>query len=103
MKILSISDIITNSSSEVFCVISHPNTEVLDQIHSDLCDFFDSWKQEYETTLYIEDFNPDIDSDFEIEVPYSKSKYLELYETIINKWLKENYKDYNIEYHHERF
>ena len=34
MKILSISDVITNSSSEVFCTITADNKEVLEEIYN---------------------------------------------------------------------
>lgn len=34
MKILSISDVITNSSSEVFCTITADNKEILEEIYN---------------------------------------------------------------------
>ena len=39
MKILSISDVITNSSSEVFCTITADNKEILEEIYNTIENF----------------------------------------------------------------
>ena len=101
MIIKSISDLITNSSSEVFCVISGNNSEVLEQIHSDLYDFFDCWKQEYELTVCLSSFDSRDDKQIKVDIPYSKDKYLNVYETIIKEFCKD--KPVSTKFHYERF
>ena len=53
IKIQTISDIITNSSSEVFCVIHSTNREFIDELYSQL-DAIYGWNQEPEQTPVIE-------------------------------------------------
>lgn len=68
MKIISISDLITNSSSEVFCVITGPEKE-LQEIEDILDDIF-GYNQEYEIT-------PVVDMDDEglvIDLPYRMTR-----------------------------
>lgn len=101
MKIKSISDLITNSSSEVFCIISGDKPEVLEQIHSDLYDFFDCWKQEYEQTVYLNSFDSRDDKQIKIDIPYSKNQYLDLYKIIIEEICKN--KPVSTKFHYERF
>lgn len=99
--IKSISDLITNSSSEVFCVISGTDSEILDNIHTDLYEFFDCWKQESEQTLCLSDFDKQNDAQIKIEVPYHKDKFLDLYKAVIEELCKD--KPVIKKYHYDRF
>ena len=101
MKILSISDLITNSSSEVFCVISGTNPDILEQIHTDLYEFFDCWKQESEQTLCLSNFDKRDDKQIKIEVPYHKDKFLDLYKAVVEEICKN--KPVTMDFHYDRF
>ena len=101
LKIISISDLITNSSSEVFCVISGTNPEILENIHTDLYEFFDCWKQESEQTLCLSNFDKRDDKQMKIEVPYHKDKFLDLYKAVIEEVCKN--KPVTMDFHYDRF
>ena len=101
LKIISISDLITNSSSEVFCVISGTNPEILENIHTDLYEFFDCWKQESEQTLCLSSFDKRDDKQMKIEVPYHKDKFLDLYKAVIEEVCKN--KPVTMDFHYDRF
>lgn len=97
----SISDLITNSSSEVFCVISGEDSKVLDDIHTSLYEFFECWKQEDEITVCISPFDPEDDVQFKFEVPYSKSNFLDIYKIVIEAFCRN--KPIKTKFHYERF
>ena len=52
MKILSISDVITNSSSEVFCTITADNKEILGEIYNTIENLGKSDNMEGGTRMY---------------------------------------------------
>lgn len=99
--IKSISDLITNSSSEVFCVISGTNPDILEQIHTDLYEFFDCWKQEYEITPCLSSFDIRDDKQIKLDIPYSKSDYLDVYKAVIEEICKN--KPVIMDFHYDRF
>lgn len=105
MKIQSISDIITNSSSEVFCRIE--SKDHLEAIEDILETIFNSWKSEYEidpvVTLYRknemtypEDYEDFPDEWIEIDMPYNRNKVLTFYkaglEALLNEIFDTNFK-----------
>ena len=74
MKILSISDVITNSSSEVFCYITG---DKLDEIY-DIFETIIGYNQEYELTPVIKYGENDYgDECIIIDLPYSYDKIKE--------------------------
>lgn len=122
-KIQSYSDIITNSSSELFAVIR--DSDKLSEINNMLTDIF-GWNQEYEVTIcneYLsrpstEDINgwdwvsalktdnkkpEDYPEEWiEIEMPYSLSDYKTFYKTGLEALLKEKFgNNFTIEYYDE--
>lgn len=97
----SISDLITNSSSEVFCVISGADPEILDNIHTDLYEFFDCWRQEREQTLCLSEFDKRDDNIIKIDVPYHKDKFLDLYKAVVEELCKD--KPVIMNFHYDRF
>lgn len=99
--IKSVSDLITNSSSEVFCVISGTNSDVLEQIHTDLYEFFDCWRQESEQTLCLSSFDARDDKQIKIDIPYSKSDYLDIYRAVVEEICKD--KPVTKLFHYDRF
>ncbi len=85
MKIISISDLITNSSSEVFCYINGPENEI-DEIH-DILDNIFGWNQEYEVTPVVDQVNDGLS----IDLPHSMTRdenYLAYWEGAIHGLLK---------------
>ena len=72
MKILSISDLITNSSSEVFCIITPEAKSMVKDIFEVFDDIF-GYNQEYEVTPVVT-----CDEDcVSIDLPYHFSEYSE--------------------------
>ena len=69
MKIISISDLITNSSSEVFCYIDGPENEI-DEIY-DILDTIFGWNQECEITPVVDRLE---DTSVSIDLPYSLTR-----------------------------
>lgn len=66
MKIKSRLGVITNSSSEVFCTITNPDTEKLEDLYYELLDIT-GLRQEDEYTVYV---SLNEDSEIEITIPY---------------------------------
>ncbi len=95
--IKSISDLITNSSSEVFCIITHPDRDTLEQIYKDLYDIFDCDRQEPEETPCLYEKNTQVI----FELPYSKMEYSTAFKGAIETWLNENYNNYETEYYYD--
>lgn len=103
MKILSISDVITNSSSEVFCTITHENKDILREIYYKLSDIIspDGYSDE-EPVLYDH-----IDNNLEdgyyhncisIEMPYSVEGVYDFYKAGLEAILDKYFEDYTINY-----
>ncbi len=106
IPIQSFSDIITNSSSEVFCRITSKNQ--LDKIFKFLSKLFihDKYSDEYPSIQYIEkneDYTSEYYKDYpsywiELELPYSYKAVESFYKAGIEVILKENFTDYKIIY-----
>lgn len=108
MKIQSISDIITNSSSEVFCRIESENS--LEAIKDLLDVVFNPWRSEWEIDPIVTLYNknnmeyPEVYEDcpekwIEIDMPYSKNDVLTFYESGLEALLKEAFgTDFKINY-----
>ena len=73
MKILSISDVITNSSSEVFCSITGEE-EVLKEVYDTLDRIF-GWNQELEETPVVDIGNGKVTVDLPFYLLRSKGSY----------------------------
>lgn len=99
MKILSISDVITNSSSEVFCYITGEK-EVLHEVYETLNDIF-GWNQELEVTPVVEIGERHRHKQIVIELPYrvrNKGSY-EYFRGAIKGLLEyEDFKDCKVEF-----
>lgn len=93
IKIQSISDIITNSSSEVFCTITGKDTETLFQI---LSPFFPGEDSEMEPTLCYNDEN----NHLTIWMPYGFDRVTTFYKAglkaVLDQAIGEN--NYSIDY-----
>lgn len=121
VKIQSFSDIITNSSSELFAVIK--DSSKLDDIYDMLNDIF-GWNQEYEQTMCVDKCQRPTQEELdgrwfgikrfgkkledypekwiEIEMPYSLSDFKTFYKTGLEAILKEKFGDnFTIEYYDE--
>ena len=72
MKILSISDVITNSSSEVFCYITGEE-EVLKEVYDTLDRIF-GWNQESEVTPVVEIGELHKHKQIVVDLPYHLGK-----------------------------
>lgn len=86
INIQSFSDVITNSSSEIFCTITG---EDLKAIYELLKPLFPGCDSELEPTLYIED------NIITLWLPYGEYAvefYKEGLEAILDKYFKDNYK-----------
>lgn len=95
MKILSISDVITNSSSEVFCIINHDNKKILQDIYDELSHILDE--------DYYSDYRPSIhhneEEDYlELWMPYHLSESEAFYKAGLEAILREKFEDYTINY-----
>lgn len=93
MKIISISDVITNSSSEVFCYITHDSDEVLEEIYDLLNNLF-GWDQELEETPVVTLENDRIS----IEMPYHLSTCSAFYKAGLEAILADNFEHYSIDF-----
>jgi len=93
MKILSISDVITNSSSEVFCYITHDDRSVLEEIYNTLYDLF-GYDQEDEITpvVYIEN------GKVTVNLPYSLIYCSAFFEAGLKALLEKKFKDCKIKF-----
>lgn len=94
MKILSISDLITNSSSEVFCYIRHLDPQVTQEIFDVFNDIF-GYNQEYEITPVVDRTS---DNEVTIDIPYCLANYAEFFKAGIEAIMKESFTDYKIIY-----
>lgn len=91
-KIISMSDIITNSSSEVFCRIKHPDPDILSHIYDLIYELF-GYNQEYEIT-------PVVDKDGDtvtIDLPYCLNDFTDFFRGGLEALLKD-YKNCTIIY-----
>lgn len=94
LPIQSFSDIITNSSSELFAVVTAEDENVLSTIYTIINRIF-GWNQETEITPTVEL----CDGCVEIELPYSLKEYKLFYKAGFNTLLKELFGDnFKIEY-----
>lgn len=99
IRIQSISDIITNSSSEVFCKITGND---LDKIYGILHPLFPGDDSELEPVLrYYEDneWDDGVPEHFVIELPYDLERVTEFYRAGLEAMLKDL--NCNIEYNEE--
>ena len=101
-KILSISDVITNSSSEVFCYIEHDDPKVLEEIEETFNTIF-GYNQEYEMTPVCDSYFDDEGTieGVSIDLPYSVSEMEPFFKAGIEAILKEKFSDYRIKYTNE--
>lgn len=116
MKIQSIADIITNSSSEVFVTIHSDNREFIDELYEQL-DMVYGWNQESEQTPVIEyegqgnyedweyssrrfdygEEKPKVDkTTISIEMPYCLRKAIAYHRAGIEKLVDLGVKKYNV-------
>lgn len=105
MNILSISDVITNSSSEVFCTIYHENKDTLREIYEKLSDVIstDGYSED-EPVLYdhidvsSEDEDAYLPECIYIDIPYSVECVYDFYKAGLEAILDKHFKDYIINY-----
>ena len=118
-KIQSFSNIITNSSSELFAVIKSDN--LIEDIYEVINDLF-GWNQEYESTMCVEKYKcptqKEIDDWYcglkqhitkvneypnewiEIDMPYRLEEFKTFYKTGLEALLKEKFgNNFTIEYY----
>ena len=93
MKILSISDLITNSSSEVFCIITPEAKSMVEDIFEVFNNIF-GYNQEYEVTPVVSR-NSDCVS---IDLPYDLSQYAEFFRAGVEKIMDDYFTNFKIEY-----
>lgn len=93
MNILSISDVITNSSSEVFCTIHHKDNEVLEEIYEALLHLMSSecYDEYYPSVQHNE-------GDLEVWMPYHLMDFEEFFRAGLEAILDKHFKDYTITY-----
>ena len=98
MKIISISDLITNSSSEVFCYITGPETE-LHEIFNILDSIF-GYNQEYEVTPVVGKDEYNDKPCVSVDLPYHMTggKANSFWQGAINALVKQ-FDNCNIKYH----
>ena len=99
IKIQSISDIITNSSSEVFCTITGEDIKSIDEFLSPLF----KGDPDYSPFLYYweeNEYDEDTPEMIQVNIPYSCSGAYEFYkvgiEAVLDKYVGD--KNYQIEY-----
>lgn len=96
MKILSISDVITNSSSEVFCIINHNDKKILQDIYDELCHILDEDEyNDYRPSIY---YNKEEEDRLEVWMPYHLSDCEAFYKAGLEAILREKFEDYTINY-----
>lgn len=86
INIQSFSDVITNSSSEIFCTITGDNTEA---IYNLLKPLFPGYDSDLEPVLYEED------NSVSLWLPYGDQPiefYREGLKAVLDKYFKDNYK-----------
>lgn len=86
MIVLSYSDIITNSSSEVFCTVTADSQEVLEMIKEDL----GFLKDAMDTSMYIDD------GVLYVDLGYGASFYYELLVLGMEKYIEPWIQMYNV-------
>ena len=86
MIVLSYSDIITNSSSEVFCTVTADSQEVLEMIKEDL----GFLKDGIDTSMYIDD------NVLYVDLGYDASFYYELLVLGMEKYIEPWAQMYNV-------
>ena len=99
MKILSISDVITNSSSEVFCYITGEEA-ILEEIYKTLDGIF-GWNQESEVTPVVEMGERHRHKQIVVELPYCvrNKGYYEYFHGAIKGLLSiEDFQDCKVEF-----
>lgn len=105
MKILSISDVITNSSSEVFCTITHKDKDILRDIYDKLSEIIslDGYSDEEPTLIDHIDVSSDDEDAFlpeciYIDMPYSAESVYDFYKSELEAILDKYFEDYIINY-----
>lgn len=99
LSIKSISDVITNSSSEVFCYINHSDKKILKEIEDLLGDVF-GYRQEPELDVVISMGECNRRRHLVVEYPYWKRKVKKFYSEGIKALLESNerFKGYSIDF-----
>lgn len=90
VNILRITDVITNSSSEVFCII---NSEDIHAIYELLSELIPGYDPEIDASL---DFDGNV---IQLRLPYSLCQLESFFKYGIEAILKENFKNYEIKYY----
>ena len=105
MSILSISDVITNSSSEVFCTITHENKDTLREIYNKLSEVIstDGWGEEQpilcnNIDVSSEDEDAYLPNCIYIDMPYSAEGVYDFYKAGLEAILDKYFEDYTINY-----
>ena len=129
MKIQTISDIITNSSSEIFCTIHSDNRELIEELYDQIYSVFgwnqesertpvisypgenehESWEYDYDMRHASKEDEPKIDkSTIEIEMPYCLRKVISYHKAGIDALISEcaykhnvNKEDIKVEYNED--
>ncbi len=83
LKIKSKIDVITNSSSEIYCRIGGPEEE-LERLHEDLLSIF-GWRQEYEMDVVAELVET---NEITIDLPYHLEKFKPFYKAGLEELIK---------------
>lgn len=97
MELINISDLITNSSNEVFCYITADNPKILNKIYDDIDRIF-GFRQEKEVTPIIEMGECHRKKQLVIELPYSLDNCHDYFKAGLKAFLENNYEDYKIEF-----
>ena len=118
MKIQSISDLITNSSSEVFVVIHSSNREFIDELYQQLDAVYgwnqesertpvleyegqsehDNWEYDYERRYTREEDEPVIDkTTISVEMPYCMRRSISYHRAGIEALIEEGIKKHNVD------
>ena len=118
MKIQSISDLITNSSSEVFVVIHSSNREFIDELYQQLDTIYgwnqesertpvleyegqsehDNWEYDYERRYTREEDEPVIDkTTISVEMPYCMRRSISYHRAGIEALIEEGIKKHNVD------
>lgn len=118
MKIQSISDLITNSSSEVFVVIHSSNREFIDELYQQLDAVYgwnqesertpvleyegesehDSWEYNYERRYLDGEDEPVVDkTTISVEMPYCMRRSISYHRAGIEALIEEGVKKHNVD------
>lgn len=117
ISIQSVSDLITNSSSEVFVVIHSSNREFIDELYQQLDAVYgwnqesertpvleyegqsehDNWEYDYERRYTKEEEEPEVDkTTISVEMPYCMRKSIAYHKAGIEALIEEGVKKYNV-------